>query len=359
MMKQHKSPVLAMLIIGLTTLALWLPGGVYAQETGGNEAPVTQTTPTLPAATDVTVTVTPDRDQMTVGDPLKLTIQVTHPAGTQALLPELGDNWGAFEVHSQSPVDVIDNGDGTLTTRQTVEATLFAPGDYQTPPLAVTIADANGDLSQAEAGPAAVTVASVLPAAPAGGGGEELRDIKSQASLPLPTDWLAIAAGMLGLAVVAGAGWWLFRRYGNRGRLDNRSPQEVALDQLKRVRALDYPAQGRFKAHYSLVTDCLRDYLERQYDIPARDQTTTELKRALETTRMSEGYIQQFISLFADSDLVKFAKFTPTAEAARDLVDQAEQLVRETADEVARQAEVDRLAEEAQSANPVPAPNGA
>ncbi len=360
MLKQHKSPSFrALPIIALTALALWLPGGVYAQDVGVDSAPAVQATQALPEAPGVTVTVVPDRDEMTVGDPLTLTIQVTHPAGTQALLPELGESWGAFEVHSQSPVDVIDNGDGTLTTRQTVEATLFAPGDYQTPPLAVTIADANGDLSQAMAGPVAVTVASVLPATQAGDGSEELRDIKAQASLPMPTDWLAIAAGALGLALVAGAGWWLFRHLSRRGRGDNRSPQEVALAQLARVRELGYPAQGNFKTHYSLVTDCLRDYLERQYDIPARDQTTTELKRALETTRMSQVYVQQFVNLFADSDLVKFAKFAPTADAARDLVDQAEQLVRETADEVARQAEADRLAEKAQSANPVPAPNGA
>jgi hypothetical protein len=206
----------------------------------------------------------------------------------------------------------------------------------------------------------AVTVASVLPQAPASDGAEALRDIKSQASLPLPTDWLAIAAGALGLALVVGAGWWLFRWVGRRGRLDNRSPEEVALDQLGRIRALDYPAQGNFKAHYSLVTDCLREYLERQYDIPARDQTTRELKRALETTRMSGIYVQQFTDLFADSDLVKFAKFTPTVDAARDLLIQAEKLVRETADEVARQAEADRLAEKAQASNPaVPAANGA
>jgi hypothetical protein len=360
MMKHYKSPFGAMLIIALTALALWLPGGVYAQAAGGVDAPTAQAAPALPPATDVTVTVIPDRDEMTVGDPLTLTVEVTHPAGTQALLPELGESWGAFEVHSQSPVEVIDNGDGTLTTSMTVEATLFAPGDYQTPPLAVTIVDANGELSRAEAGPAAVTVASVLPQAPAGDGAEELRDIKSQASLPLPTDWLAIAAGALGLALVVGAGWWLFRWVGRRGRLDNRSPEEVALDQLGRIRALDYPAQGNFKAHYSLVTDCLREYLERQYDIPARDQTTRELKRALETTRMSGIYVQQFTDLFADSDLVKFAKFTPTVDAARDLLIQAEKLVRETADEVARQAEADRLAEKAQASNPaVPAANGA
>jgi len=108
------------------------------------------------------------------------------------------------------------------------------------------------------------------------------------------------------------------------------------------------------------VTDCLREYLERQYDIPARDQTTRELKRALETTRMSGIYVQQFTDLFADCDLVKFAKFTPTVDAARDLLIQAEKLVRETADEVARQAEADRLAEKAQASNPaVPAANGA
>jgi len=366
MMKLKIAAVLTLIVIALAAFGIWTPVDVFGQESvaGSETENVTENVAqaSLPVADDVTVQLTPALDEMAVGDPLELTVEVTHPAGTQALLPELGQSWGQFDVRSQSPVEVIDNGDGTLTTRQTVEVTLFAPGDYKTPPLAVTISDGSGALSQATAAQAAIHVASVL----AGLADDlpadaeiELRDIKPQASMPIPQEWLPIISGALALILVLAGGAWLFRRHRQRVLVDNRPADQIALEQLARVDELDYPGEGRFKAHYSLVTDCLRDYLERQYRIPARDRTAKEMKAALQQTRMSSQYVQAFTALFDDSDLVKFAKFTPTADAAYDLVDEARQLVTETAAEVKTQAEADRLAEKMPATNQIVAPNGA
>ena len=58
----------------------------------------------LPARADegVQATLTPDRDELTVGDPLQLTLEVNHPAGYQVIIPQLDQMWGDFEVWSQS-----------------------------------------------------------------------------------------------------------------------------------------------------------------------------------------------------------------------------------------------------------------
>ena len=92
---------------------------------------------------------------------------------------------------------------------QTIVATLFAPGAFQTPPLAVTVSDAAGTLSQAMAAPAALTIVSVLTEKDG-----ELRDIKPQAELalpaPLPVGPIAAAAGALAL-VALGLVFWRWR----------------------------------------------------------------------------------------------------------------------------------------------------
>ena len=43
--------------------------------------------------------------QFTVGDPVQLTLAVTHPAGYQVILPQIAPAWGDFTVVSQSPQD--------------------------------------------------------------------------------------------------------------------------------------------------------------------------------------------------------------------------------------------------------------
>ena len=86
------------------------------------------------AADGVEVRLRPERNELTVGDPVQLTLEVTHPAGSQVIIPQLDVTWGNFEVRDQSPASTVANDDGTLTTRQTLDVTLFDVGEFQTPP---------------------------------------------------------------------------------------------------------------------------------------------------------------------------------------------------------------------------------
>jgi hypothetical protein len=93
---------------------------------------------------------------------------------------------------------------------------------------------------------------------------------------------------------------------------------------------LGLPEQGQFKTHYTLVTDCLREYLENQFQLRAFDRTTSELGQILGQSDLAIEYRQPFIKLFRESDLVKFAKLVPEVEEARQLVEQARRLVEVT-----------------------------
>ncbi len=313
----------------------------------------------LPNATDVSVQWTmaqAEKPEITVGDPLALTLTVNHPAGTQALLPQLDATWGDFELSSQSPVAVTENADGSLTTAQTLEVTLFAPGLYATPPLAITLSDGDGNLSQALAGPVDVTVASVL-----NDGQSELYDIKGQAALPLPANYLPIV-GAIALLLGAGAlGWLLYRRFSRSTGVG--TPLQHALTELTQIEQLDYPSLGNFKLHYMLTTETLRRYVEAVYHVPALDMTTDELKQALTRTPIGAQHADEMIGLLADADLVKFAKLTPSEDAAHELTAEVRTLINALAAEAAEQAaSVEASAEAAAKQTPAaihPATNGA
>ena len=274
------------------------------------------------AAGDVTATLTPNRETLTVGDPVQLTLKVTHPTGTQVIVPKLEQSWGDFEVRVQTAPETVTNADGTTTTRETIEVTLFATGDFQTPELPLTLSDETGQLTELVAEPVSLTVTPVLTE-----GDTTLRDIKPQMALPLPAWWPWLVSGAVLALAVAGGGWWWLRRRGAGLVIDNRLPYQVALDELGRIEGLRLPDQGRFKEYYSLVTDCLRGYLEKQHDVRAFDRTTVELKASLRESTLSTEQRRRFISIFAESDWVKFARFIPEMEMARQLLTQARILV--------------------------------
>ena len=263
----------------------------------------------------------------TVGDPILVTVAVTHPAGYYVVMPTLPTDqpWGDLTVAGQTQPTTVpsQNGDGSETTSMVIDARLFKPGSYTTPPVEVTVTDGAGSLQTVTAAPATVALASVLQP-----GDSDLRDIKGQASLPLPAIWpwvvLALVVGALaGLAVV----WWRRREV---AAVDNRLPHEKALDALAGIEAMRLPEQGRFKEHYTLVSDTVRIYIERRFGVPALERTTGEIRTDLRSTNMSEDVKAQLVLFLQESDLIKFSTYRPDVESAAYLLATARFIVEAT-----------------------------
>lgn len=285
------------------------------------------TTETLLAQEEVTARLNADRSELTVGDIVYLTLQIDHPAGYQLQLPPLDQAWddGLWEVRSQAAPETTPQGNGRERTTQLIAVTLWSPGTFTTPPLPVTLTDPTGRQVEVTAEPATLTVNSVLIP-----GDTQLRDIKPQAALPLPPLWPWVLLAL----VVIGVAFYAWQRYGRRPRtkapipvVDTRPVYQIALDELDRVAALDLPARGQFKAHYTAVADILRRYLEGAFDVTAMDQTTAEIRQALKFLNIAPEQKAVLITLLSESDLVKFAQAIPDLEAARELPDQARHFV--------------------------------
>ena len=323
----HHLSVAWLLAVALLAAILG-PGAARAQTNDSGENGVTQ-----PAAPDpdVSARLIAEATSLTVGDPAVVLLEVRHPAGTQILPPDLGVDWDGLEVRVQGPVTTIDNGDGTLTTNQAIEVVLFAPGQVETPPLAVTVSDARGQVSQALAAPVTLVVDSVLVE-----GDAELRDIKPQAELAIPSLLpYQIGGSALLILLLLGLAWSIYRRFAHQALIDTRPADQVALDELERISGLGLAQAGRYKRHYSLVTDALRAYIERAYRVPTMDRTTVEIKRGLYESNMEPATVQAYVDLFAESDLVKFADMVPSEGAAENLVKAARALVRHSVSELA------------------------
>ena len=298
-----------LIAIGLTLVAAW-PSAARAQG-------------------PIQVELVADRDQLTIGDVVELRLRVTHPSGYRVAPRRLPQTWGAFEVRSQSQPQTRDNGDGTQETTQVIEAALFSTGTFETPDLAITLQDDAGELFEELAPTVSLEVLSVL-----GQDDSDLRDIRPQASLPLPALWPWILAGTLSAIAAGAVAFLLYRRMRGVARqpvfvsvLDTRSPYDRVLDELAHIETLDLLEQGRFNEHYTLVSEALRRYLEGTYGLLALDQTTDELRSSLREIGLGFDRTRQVVELLNECDLVKFARFTPEMTAARRLTGRVRPLV--------------------------------
>jgi hypothetical protein len=245
-------------------------------------------------------------------------------------LPELPEAWGAFEVLDQRLLEPIDNEEGELITVREATVTLWVPGEYHTPALAVGHHDADGQLHEVPVPPLSITVTSVLEE-----GATEKRDLKPQISLPRPPVWPRVLGGLLLAALLGVGGWATLARLRRQAvpspvptsATDPRPPHEIAYGELERIAALDLLARGELKQHYTLVADCLRTYVQGRYHIPAMDQTTEELVAAFRQARVDRGHARLFRELLTEADMVKFARFYPPVVQARTIVTQARHIV--------------------------------
>jgi hypothetical protein len=272
-----------------------------------------------------------EQTEITVGDVVRLMLRVTHPAGEQLVPVQLGQNWGALEIRSVSAVQIENTGDGTVTSSQAIEAILWAPGSYETPELMVSVLGRNGEPQEFTVLPATIRVDSVLVE-----GDDELRDIKPQATMPIPALWPWIAGSILLVGLLLYLLRWLVRR--RRGRKQQFPEQEperrpaylIALEELARIESMALPSEGRYKTHYTLVTDVIRQYLEGAFHVPAMDLTTYEIGAALKPVELPRSEKKEVVKLLAEADLVKFAKVVPEIGLAQQFPQHARRLVEAT-----------------------------
>ena len=311
------------LLCAAAFLAAMAPGATAAQD-GGHSA--------------VRISFTASRATLTVGDLVTLTLEVTHPAHHVVVVPRLGSEWGSFEVISQTPARTDSNGDGTETTSQRIEVTLFAPGTFETPDLSISVRDPDGGVEQLFLSPLQLTVTSVLS-----GSDETLRDIRPPADLP-PSPWrqpptLAIAA-LAVLAVLLPGSYFVHRRLRGQDEqpvlaAETRTPWEIAVQEVGRIEKLDLPGQGRFKEHYALVAEVTKDYVRSMYLegsslTDAAEMTTDETVSAIWRSSLDHRNARLVVDLLNEADLVRFSNYSPLETEANEALRRARAFLEDT-----------------------------
>lgn len=169
---------------------------------------------------------------------------------------------------------------------------------------------------------------------------EGLRDVKPPVGLPADY-WIWFL--ILGI-VLAAVAVFFFLRSRNKPEQkkeepkDPRLPWQIALDELTSLQKQDYLAQRQFKEYYSQLSDIIRRYFERQFQVRAPEMTTEEFLWSLENSGELNSSQKATLKEFMNScDMVKFAKYAPEVNHAQDSFQFAKRLIDETKKEISAQ----------------------
>jgi hypothetical protein len=201
-------------------------------------------------------------------------------------------------------------------------------GDHPLPLLPLRYREQQGEWQSVSWQPIPVTVTTTIRRVDL----SEARDITDIEHLPPVRPWwewvLWALLGLVSGSLVVGA-LRLARRW-RRGQAAL-SPAQLALYELDRLAGLKLPEAGRVERFHTLLSNILRHYLEKRFQIPARRQTTAEflgaLRQAPELSPSQQALLRDFLER---CDLAKFAGVTPEPEACQAVADMARTLVEQT-----------------------------
>ncbi|MCU0655535.1 MAG: hypothetical protein MUF64_09675 [Polyangiaceae bacterium] len=153
-----------------------------------------------------------------------------------------------------------------------------------------------------------------------------------------PEHWEALERGVqLGLValVAAIAGALLYRWWRRRPRPVPPPPPprpawEVALEALEALRAGKLLEEGRGSEYVDAISDILRRYLGERFGFDGLEATTREIRKSLRAVVPPPPVLPEIERLLDESDLIKFARVTPTREECEALFALGETIVKET-----------------------------
>ena len=93
-------------------------------------------------------------------------------------------------------------------------------------------------------------------------------------------------------------------------------PHEEAFAALERLRVLNLCADGKHKLYYSPLTDILRTYIVRRFDVGAMEMTSDEIIESMRGVELQQKQSMDLAMILREADLVKFAKAMPESSEA-------------------------------------------
>ncbi len=268
-----------------------------------------------------TVEALVEQDSVGIGDRFTYSIIVDRDLVQVVEFPKFSSEEGsALEFVEELPLDTLEQDGRRLKLRKRYNFTSFEEGQINMGVAKVLYVDKNITDTLYSADSVRVDVATFVIDSTS----HTIYDLKGQREMPFRfaeikgyTKWTIIA--LLVLAVVI---YFLSRYLKTRGKRlsDLFKPTPPLPPHIEAIKALEdlhnqkLWQNEKYKEYYSHLTDILRHYIARRYEVAAMEMTSEEIIVAMKSVELPQKSSMDLTQLLRDADLVKFAKATPQSD---------------------------------------------
>ncbi len=257
-------------------------------------------------------TASPSKDSLTVGEVFTISVklQLNQPY-ERIIFPDSSAFPPVLDLLNTRQFRVTDFADSVLYSLQ-----FFGNTDINLPPFRILLINAR-DTSIVFSNPIALYFKTVLPSEDA-----ELKPLKPIFDMK-GFPW-AVLIILIAIILAAALTYYTWRKRANAKPVEQEIVFEPFISPLTQLEStLSYLKQDYdlattkdYKFFYSTLSDSIRSYFEELYNIPALESTSRELFRYLDAFGVDHEMIKSTRQVLNRSDMVKFAKYTPTLDDA-------------------------------------------
>lgn len=261
-----------------------------------------------------TITIKLNPTKIRVGEISEMNWTATLPDDATVLeMTELPDSFpSGIEVLERFDVDSFTRN-GKLIFTQKLNISAYDSGIFAIPLLKFTYLDADAD-TQIIFSDSVFLHCTTVPVDTA----QAFKDIKDiyEVEYKKPFPWWIVFA-VLGAAIIA---FFVIRYLRNRKKrmaaevVEEKvyiSPSDEALQKLRKMREERSWTKVNAKIFYTDLTDILRRYLERQFNIQAEEMVSSEILDAINKNSILYASVEKIEPVLKLADYVKFARYKP------------------------------------------------
>ena len=275
-----------------------------------------------------------DSTTLFIGDQTDLHLRATCEMGEQVQLPVLGEQLiPGIEIVDRTIIDTTILNDGRVQYNQYLTLTSFKDSLFYISPLPFV---SGGDTMWSES-----LMLNVVQPFEMDSADIAITDIKGIYKAPIWW-WGVLRWILLALAtVVVGVGGYYLITYMQRRLAKEttdtvpveplRPAEEVALEKLDLIREQKIWQSGQVKEYHTQLTDVVREYIARRFEVSSAEQTSDETLRAMRLMLKEQKDLYEHLrKMLTLADLVKFAKWTTTPDENEMSLRSAYAFVKET-----------------------------